>query len=268
MGKMNSFIHDKRESKDPFYASVDLGIGKRSKTLNRKTVKFTQDNTKDLLTDDHQNKWFYNRVDKKGYIDLVAVNPNNDTVVKKKLYGTPNIYEFPDHVVIACEGDGETGSVYQYSKATLELVEEWEIDGFIWDVNMYNNSVCVSAYVVDLDMARLYILSGRSIDFVELGTHFAPADILVLQNDLFISAYPLTERSPKKILRLNDEFDLVKEYDVSICPRFLFKDGEEILIQELDVKTGRSDRYSSLDLQTGREIITKRRKPRRCVSFY
>ncbi|WP_408009044.1 hypothetical protein ACJROX_01515 [Pseudalkalibacillus sp. A8] len=268
MGKMDSLFNKTYESKGPFYASDDLKSGNKSRKPNRKTVKNTQLSSKDLLTDDHQNKWYYNRIDKKGYSTLVAVNLNNDVVIKKKLYGNPNIYEFPDHVVIACEGDGETGSVYQFSKATLELVEEWEIDGFIWDVNLFNNSVCVSAYVVDLDMARLYILNGRSIDFVELGTHFAPADLLVLQKDLFISAYPLTEKSPKKILRLNQDFDLEKEYDVSICPRFLFKNGEEILIQELDVKTGRSDRYCSLDLLTGREIISKRNKPRQRVSFY
>ncbi len=267
MGKMDNFFYKTYESKDPFYASDDQESGYKSRKSNRKTVTNTQVTSTDLLTDDHQNKWYYNRIDKKGNITLVAVNSNNDVIIQKKLYGTPNIYEFPDHVVVACEGDGETGSVCQFSKSNLESVEEWEIDGFIWDVNMFNNSVCVSAYVVDLDMARLYILNGRSIDFVELGTHFAPADLLVLQKDLFISAYPLTEKSPKKILRLNKDFDLEKEYDVSICPRFLFKNGEEILIQELDVKTGRSDRYCSLDLCTGREIISKRNKPRQQVSF-
>ncbi|MGM7703601.1 hypothetical protein ACSVDE_17905 [Pseudalkalibacillus sp. Hm43] len=267
MGNMNNLFHDRHEPKDPFYASRESSLGKSTRTTEHKIVKNTQTKKKKLLLDAENNNWYYYPIDRKGKYDLVAMNERTGMILKKKVVGTPNIYEFDQYVVVACEGDGEVGFVYQFAKEDLKLVHEWEIDGFIWDVNFYNDAVSVSTYVVDLDTARLYILNGRSIDFVELGTHFAPADILVLQESLYISAYPLTEDSPKKILMLDAEYEITHEYDVSICPRFLFVKGKDILIQELDVKTGRSDRYSLLNLRTGKEAISRRSMPVRTVNF-
>jgi hypothetical protein len=263
MGKMNNLFQGRNNSKDPFYASGELAKSNRAKYSSLAQGEKTYESRKELLIDDQQNKWYYYRIDDKGKFDLVGFNPHTGAVMKKVVFGTPNIYEFPKHIIVACEGDGETGSVYQFSKESLKIENEWEIDGFIWDVKMMDQAVCVSAYVVDIDTARLYILNGRSIDFVELGTHFAPADLLAFQGNLFISAYPLVETSPKKVLRLDEEFEVVQEYHLSICPRFLFENGEEILIQELDVKTGRSDRYASLNIRTGEEVVTRRKRPQR-----
>ncbi|WLD93655.1 hypothetical protein [Alkalihalobacillus sp. AL-G] len=267
MGKMNNLFYNRDNPKGPVYTSDELAQSNRMKYNNMNEGEKSYKSSKDLHIDDQQNKWYYYRIDEKGKFDLVGFNPHSGSVMKKVVYGTPNIYEFPEHIIVACEGNGETGAVYQFSKDTLMLVQEWEIDGFIWDVKMVDHDVCVSAYVVDLDTARLYILKGRSIDFVELGTHFAPADLLVFQGNLFISAYPIVETSPRKILRLDDEFAIVDEYKVSVCPRFLFENGDEILIQELDVKTGRSDRYSSLNIKTGEEIISRRKRPKRTKSL-
>ncbi|WP_349409217.1 hypothetical protein [Pseudalkalibacillus sp. SCS-8] len=266
MGNKNSLFQHTYESKDPLFAPGGWLQDVTTRTTDRKTHPMTQTKKK-LLTDDANNKWYYYPIDKNDRYDLIAVNDKTGIIMKKRIHGTPNIYEFEEHIIIACEGDGEEGFVYQFSKQHLEILNEWEIDGFIWDVNEFNGAVCVSAYVVDLDIARLYILNGKSIDFEELGTHFAPADLLVIQNKLYISAYPLTENSPKKILMLDERFVVDREYEVSICPRFLYENGKDILIQELDVKTGRSDRYVSLNLQNGKEVITQRKKPVRSVNF-
>ncbi|MCF6139366.1 hypothetical protein [Pseudalkalibacillus berkeleyi] len=267
MGKMNNLFFSHHETKDPFYASHGKRIGITAKTLDHKMIRNTQVSKRKLLVDRSNNNWYYYPIDRKGKFDLVATNDQTGTIMNKKVKGTPNIYEFENSVVIACEGNGEVGYVYQFSKDNLKLLNEWEIDGFIWGVIEYNGSVCVSAYVVDLDTARLYILNGRSVDFVELGTHFAPSDLLVLNERLFISSYPLSENSPKQILMVDEEYDIEKKFGVSICPRFLFENGEDILIQELDVKTGRSDRYSLLNLNSGEEMVSKRSMPLRIVNF-
>ncbi|WP_257351818.1 hypothetical protein [Pseudalkalibacillus decolorationis] len=258
MGKTNNLLGERCNANDLLYTSEELEQSNRPINRIQKRGSMTYSDRKGLRTDDLQNKWYYHQINGMKKFDLVGMNPHSGNVMKKGVYGTPNIYEFPDYIIVACEGDGETGTVYQFSKRTLELVQEWELDGFIWDVEMVGQTVCVSAYVVDIDTARLYNLKGRSIDFVELGTLFAPADLLAFQGHLFVSVYPLAETSPRKILRLDEEFVIDQEYELSICPRFLFENGDEILIQELDVKTGRSDRYASLNIQTGEEIVSKK----------
>jgi hypothetical protein len=156
-------------------------------------------------------------------------------------------------VVVACEGDGSKGSVLVFSKNEPELMKEWKVNGFLWEVEMEGNNLYISTYIAEENQAVLYIIADGKKKRVNLGSNFAPTDILCVNGRIHISCAPVLSGDPKKIMVLNNKGKLMSEHKLSISPRTIYEVGDEIMIYELDLATGKSEKIVYLNTETGEQ---------------
>ncbi|MDM5196979.1 hypothetical protein QUF79_02810 [Fictibacillus enclensis] len=251
MAKMFSLSANESDIKELLYVSNDPDTAG-----NSSTPQWNDPQTYiDVYKDNHKNYWV-SQVEGTKLRRHTIYTHNHET--KKRLChpvnGRPNFYEFEDSVVVACEGDGSKGSILIFSKDDPELLKEWKVNGYLWEVEKNNGTLYVSCYIVEEDQAVLYIIKGDKKKRVNLGKNIAPTDILCIGEEVYISAAPILNGDPKKIIVLNNKEKVVREYPLSISPRALYHVENEIMVYELDLATGKSEKIVYVDLNTGEQI--------------
>lgn len=208
----------------------------------------------EVFMDNQKNYWFSKKVENssKDY-KLFIFDHKNGCLKSQIIKGQPNFYEFESCVAVACEGDGSKGSVLIFSKNEPELVKEWKVNGYLWEVEMNNDVLYISSYIVEEDQAVLYIIRNGKKKRVNLGSNMAPTDILCYENHVYVSGAPVLNGDPKKVMVLNEKDKVVTEYKLSISPRALYQVDNHLLVYELDLSTGKSERIVYIDLQTGEQ---------------
>jgi hypothetical protein len=208
----------------------------------------------EVFMDNQKNYWFSKRIDdqSKDY-KLFIFDHQNGCLKSQNIQGQPNFYEFDNCVVVACEGDGSKGSVLIFSKNGPELMKEWKVNGYLWEVEMNHDVLYISSYIVEEDQAVLYIIRNGKKKRVNLGSNMAPTDILCHDNHVYVSGAPVLNGDPKKIMVLNEKDKVVTEFKLSISPRALYQVDDHLLVYELDLSTGKSERIVYIDLKTGEQ---------------
>ncbi|MGC4378123.1 hypothetical protein WD019_14540 [Fictibacillus sp. Mic-4] len=206
----------------------------------------------ELLVDCHNNYWYAKEEENKQFT-IYVFEQKNGVLKSWRSKGQPNFYEFPDCVAVACEGDGSKGSVLIFSKEEPELLKEWKVNGYLWDVEKHGETIYISCYIVGEDQAVLYQIQNGKKKRINLGRSFTPTDILCIDDKVYISASPILNGDPKKIVVLNEKGTVIQEYPLEISPRSLYHIGDEILIYELDLAKGKSERIVYLNIKTGEQ---------------
>lgn len=208
----------------------------------------------EVFMDNQKNYWFSKKVENstKDY-KLFIFDHKNGCLKSQIIKGQPNFYEFDSCVAVACEGDGSKGSVLIFSKTEPELVKEWKVNGYLWEVEMNQDVLYISSYIVEEDQAVLYIIRNGKKKRVNLGSNMAPTDILCHENHVYVSGAPVLNGDPKKVMVLNEKDKVVTEYKLSISPRALYQVDNHLLVYELDLSTGKSERIVYIDLKTGEQ---------------
>ncbi|MFC0190437.1 hypothetical protein ACFFJY_19280 [Fictibacillus aquaticus] len=208
----------------------------------------------EILMDSHKNYWFAKQSEEGSLSYKLFIFDHHKGVLKSHpIQGQPNFYEFDSCVVVACEGDGSKGSVLVFSKNEPELIKEWKVNGFLWEVEMEGDNLFISTYIAEENQAVLYIIADGKKKRVNLGSNFAPTDILCVNGRIHISCAPVLSGDPKKIMVLNCKGKLVSEHKLSISPRTIYQVGDEIMIYELDLATGKSEKIVYLNIETGEQ---------------
>ncbi|MFG6497631.1 hypothetical protein P8610_19890 [Fictibacillus sp. UD] len=208
----------------------------------------------DVFMDKQKNYWFSKKVeDQSKDYKLFIFDYKNGCLKSQIVKGQPNFYEFESCVVVACEGDGSKGSVLIFSKNEPELLKEWKVNGYLWEVEMNQDVLYISSYIVEEDQAVLYIIRNGKKKRINLGNNMAPTDILCHENLVYVSGAPVLYGDPKKIMVLNEKDKVVTEYKLSISPRALYQVDDHLLVYELDLATGKSERIVYIDMKTGEQ---------------
>lgn len=208
----------------------------------------------EVFMDKQKNYWFSKKVEDQSKDHKLFIFDHKNGCLKSQIIkGQPNFYEFDSCVLVACEGDGSKGSVLIFSKNGPELIKEWKVNGYLWEVEMNRDVLYISSYIVEEDQAVLYIIRNGKKKRVNLGSNMAPTDILCHDNHVYVSGAPVLNGDPKKIMVLNDKDKVVCEYKLSISPRALYQVDNQLLVYELDLSTGKSERIVYIDMKTGEQ---------------
>ncbi|MCK6255277.1 hypothetical protein LCY76_01275 [Fictibacillus sp. KIGAM418] len=251
MAKMYTLSAQESDIQELLYVSNDPGsAGKPSASELDDSTPYT-----DVFMDNKKNYWFAKAEDTKNKRHTIYIfDHKNGRLISHKVNGRPNFYEFDDSVVIACEGDGSKGSLLIFSKEQPKLIKEWKVNGYLWEVEKNQGAIYVSCYIVEEDQAVLYVIKDNKKKRVNLGKNMAPTDILCIKDEVYISAAPILNGDPKKIIVLNSKEKVVREYPLSISPRTLYHVEDEIMVYELDLATGKTEKIVYVNLNTGEQF--------------
>jgi hypothetical protein len=216
--------------------------------------EFAENEYSDIFMDSQKNYWFSKKVENNSEdYKLFIFDHKNACLKSQVIKGQPNFYEFESCVIVACEGDGSKGSVLVFSKDGPEFLKEWKVNGYLWEVEMNDDVLYISSYIIEEDQAVLYVIRNNKKKRVNLGSNMAPTDILCYDGHVYVSGAPVLNGDPKKVMVLNSKDKVVKEYKLSISPRALFQVDDHILVYELDLSTGKSERIVYIHVQTGEQ---------------
>ncbi|MBY6038285.1 hypothetical protein KUV80_16685 [Fictibacillus nanhaiensis] len=249
MAKMYKLSSRTAEKKSSLYVSRDPELA--GSVVRNEESEFAYS---EVFMDNQKNYWFSKKVENhsKEY-KLFIFDHKNGCLKSQVIKGQPNFYEFDSCVVVACEGDGSKGSVLIFSKNGPELLKEWKVNGYLWEVEMHNEVLYISSYIVEEDQAVLYIIRNGKKKRVNLGSNMAPTDILCVDNLVYVSGAPVLNGDPKKVMVLNEKDKVFKEYKLSISPRALYQVNGDLLVYELDLSTGKSERIVYINIETGEQ---------------
>lgn len=251
MAKMYTLPAKESDIQELLYVSNDPNAAGNSTTdeLND-TTQYT-----DVFMDSEKNYWLVRADDMKTKRHTISIIDRATGNLKShKVNGRPNFYEFNDSVLIACEGDGSKGSILIFCKQNLELIKEWKVNGYLWEVEKHKGAIYVSCYIVEEDQAVLYVIKDGKKKRVNLGKNMAPTDILCIEDEVYISAAPILNGDPKKIIVLDNKERVVREYPLSISPRTIYHVEDEIMVYELDLATGKTEKIVYVNLHTGEQF--------------
>lgn len=249
MAKMYQLSSRTAEKNQSLYVSRDPEVA--GSIVRNEEGAFTYS---EVFMDKQKNYWFSKKMDDQSRDHKLFIFDHKNGCLKSQVIkGQPNFYEFESSVVVACEGDGSKGSVLIFSKDGPELIKEWKVNGFLWEVEMNQDVLYISSYIVEEDQAVLYIIRNGKKKRVNLGSNMAPTDILCHEDLVYVSGAPVLNGDPKKIMVLNDKDKVVTEYKLSISPRALYQVDDQLLVYELDLATGKSERIVYIDMKSGEQ---------------
>jgi hypothetical protein len=250
MAKMYKLSSRPAESNSSLYVSHDpepAGSVVRNE-------EFADNGYSEVFMDSQKNYWFSKKMENQTKDHKLFIFDHKNACLKSHVIkGQPNFYEFDSCVAVACEGDGSKGSVLIFSKNGPELMKEWKVNGYLWEVEMDEDVLYISSYIVEEDQAVLYIIRNDKKKRVNLGSNMAPTDILCYNDHVYVSGAPVLNGDPKKVIVLNNKDKVINEYKLSISPRALYRVDDHILVYELDLSTGKSERIVYINVKTGEQ---------------
>ncbi|GGH87661.1 hypothetical protein JOD43_003990 [Pullulanibacillus pueri] len=215
---------------------------------------YSQFDFEQFLIDRDGNYWFIEKNNMyKQTTQIYIFNHKGDLLKNFAVKGKPTLYEKEYLMIAACEGTDDKGHIYSFCKHHLNFIEEWTIDGFLWDMECIGETFYVTSYFVESNEAVLYILNNDKKTVVSLGHDMFPTGILCHKNKLFIALSYLRDGNKGKVIQCGLDGQVVKEIAVEIAPRKLFGYKNELVICGLDMAKGYSDRLVYINLETGKQ---------------
>jgi hypothetical protein len=209
-----------------------------------------------ILIDGNNNYWFAEKKAKeKEKTNLYIFNEHGKFLKNVIVTGNPNLFEFDYSVFAACEGNDGKGRIYQYCIESYQLVEQWTIEGFLWDLEKMDDRLYVSSYLPGKDAAVLYVIEDKKMEKVDLGEHFFPTYLLSRGTSLYISACPILDCGEKKIIELNMNHERVDEYKLNVSPRRLYMYDGGLIIHTLELASGKKEKLIYYDFKTGDQKV-------------
>lgn len=205
----------------------------------------------ELLIDEHGNYWFTEMNTKRHASSQIYLYDTEGHLVKHfVLNGKATLYEFPNCIIAACEGIDYKGYIYKIDKNTHQLINQWVIDGFLWDVEMHQEAVYVTSYAPAEDEALLYRLVGKTAVVHSLGYGFYPTSLAKNENGFYLATtYPFSSKKGTVItLSLNGM--KLQEHTASVAVRELFNYKSQLVLHGLDYEDGTAETLTYIHKHT------------------
>ncbi|GGE34321.1 hypothetical protein GCM10011391_11260 [Pullulanibacillus camelliae] len=209
-----------------------------------------------LLIDQLGNYWFTeNHSSLEKLTHIYIFNQKGDLLKKFLVNGKPTLYENEELMIVACEGTDDKGYIYLFCKRTLRFIEQWAIDGFLWDMECIGNTFYITSYFVDEDEAVIYKINHKKKEVISLGKNMFPTGILCHKHRLFISLSYLEEGNRGKIIECDIEGCLIKELELNIAPHKLYSYKNELVIHGLNMISGQADQLVYINIDTEEQTM-------------
>lgn len=205
----------------------------------------------EFLIDSEGKLWLTSKMDKcQGTSEIHVFCGQGHLLEQKCVKGKVSLYESSQWLVAACEGEDGYGYVYQFDKTAITLLNEWQIDGFLWDLAIDHNHLHAVSYSPKDNHAYLTSISTLGKDSLCLGEGFFPTGIIKYGAGFYVTTCQLTEPNRGKLLQLDESGIIVNTVIVDTSPRQLFRYDGELILHGLNMETGRADHLVYIHLQT------------------
>ena len=209
-----------------------------------------------FLIDANGKYWFTEKSNVyKQTTQIYIFNNNGDLLKNFSVKGRPTLYENDKLMIAACEGKDDRGHIYLYCKNELAFIEEWTIDGFLWDMECIGETFYITSYFVDTNEAVFYIIGDNTKKVMSLGDDMFPTGILFHQNKLYISLTYLQDGNRGKVIQTDLDGRIIKEIEMDIAPRKLFSYKDELVIYGLDMAKGYADQLVYINVHTDQQAV-------------
>jgi hypothetical protein len=150
----------------------------------------------ELLIDEHGYYWFTEmNTTRHASSRIYLYNTEGELVKRFVLNGKATLYEFPDCIIAACEGVDYKGHIYRIGKKHHQMITQWTIEGFLWDVEMHEDNVYATSYVPKHDEALVYQLTPHMAVKHSLGYGFYPTSLVKGENVFYLAtSYPFSSK--------------------------------------------------------------------------
>ncbi|HET7579408.1 MAG TPA: hypothetical protein VFK33_09010 [Bacillales bacterium] len=202
---------------------------------------------------------------------LCVFNSRGKLLKSLSVAGKPNLREFGDSVYAGCEGENGEAQIYEFSKETLTLVQQWTVDGFLWGFEKKDGLLYVASYLAEENLAVMYVIGENHRAAVELGENFFPTDLAVLDDLIHVTACPVIGGGGKRIMQLDESsLEVIREFTLRTSPRQIYSFGSELVVHALELGEDKRDKLICLDLKTGKQrehVIPHSHKIRKDVGW-
>lgn len=245
----------------PYYALYEPTSESMKHTVRfnglTQTGSFSIENPKmfsQVLMDQEGHYWFAEQLEPpKETTHLYVFNNDGSFLKSLSVSGRPNLFEFGDSVFAGCEGKDGKAIIYEFTRKNPTRVHQWTVEGFFWGMEKAGNRLYVSCYLSEQDVAVLYVIEGDEVSEVELGDHFFPTDLLSLEGMLYVAACPVLGDRGKKIIQLDQDLRIVREFTLTTSPRRLYSFDRELVIHALELVSEGREKLIYFDPKTGRQ---------------
>jgi hypothetical protein len=211
-----------------------------------------------FLIDSRGQYWFTEKnISGKETSQVFVFNGSGALIKNIVVKGKPTLYEFDQCVIVACEGMDSHSYIYQFCKSRLHRVNEWTIDGFLWDLEFIDGAVYITSYLSSINEAVLYIIDENRKKAIDLGTGVFPSGIIYMQGALFIAFSFIYSGSKGKIAKYDLDGQLIEELTLKVAPRQLFTYKGKIVLHGLDMAKGSADRLVYFNVENGNCVSYK-----------
>lgn len=209
-------------------------------------------NFEQFLNDSHGNYWFTEKVAEGQNSSHVFIYDQQGLFIKSQIVnGKATLYEYPKWIIAACEGPDNKGYIYKYSKDDQQLIEQWVLDGFLWDIEMDEEALYITSYLPTTNEAVLYHIKGKSLTPKVLGTGFFPTGIIKQDKLLYVSTSPLFTSCKGGMMKLDMKGELLDRFDVDVSPRQIFSHEDGLVLHGLDMAQGKAETLIYVDPKLG-----------------
>ncbi|TCP23815.1 hypothetical protein EV207_12838 [Scopulibacillus darangshiensis] len=205
-----------------------------------------------FLIDDNGNYWFTEKVtDGQSANHLYIYNHSGKFLRSLAVNGKATLYEYAEWMIAACEGPDNKGYIYKYSKDTQQLVEQWVMNGFLWDIEMDLERLYITSYLPMTDEAVLYQIKGKTIVKQVLGTGFFPTGIIGKDKCLYVSTSQIFSSGKGEMMRLDLDGNILDQFDIEVSPRQIFEYEGQLVLHGLDLAEGKAETLVYVDPDLG-----------------
>ncbi len=209
----------------------------------------------ELLIDGRGYYWFTETNTKRHASSEIYLYDSEGQFVKRfVLNGQATLYEFPDCIIAACEGVDYKGHVYQIGKTNHQMMNQWTIEGFLWDVEMHQGAVYATSYVPRDDEALIYQLTSQTAVKHSLGFGFYPTSLVKTENVFFLAtSYPFSSKKGT-VMTLSLNGMKLGEKTAEVAVRELFTYQSDLILHGLDYEEGTAETLTYFNRYTEEKI--------------
>ncbi|HET7629633.1 MAG TPA: hypothetical protein VFK44_14770 [Bacillales bacterium] len=167
--------------------------------------------------------------------NVFVCDDHGEVVEKIPVPGQPNLHRYEDEILVECEGDGGTSTIYEYEAKTRRLLERHEVEGYSWKLAKDEERLYVCCYQADKDVSVLYSIGEGGRQTVDLGENSFPTDLLFHDGRLYVAMSPIVGTYGRKVMVFDTALDLVSEWKLPHAPRHLHTFNDEMIILAFDL---------------------------------
>ena len=205
-----------------------------------------------FLIDSEGQYWFTEKtLSGKETSQIFVFNTRGAFIKNLAVKGKPILYDFEYFLIAACEGRDGRSYIYKICKKHLQIINEWTIDGFFWDLENINEALYITSYLPEINEAVLYIINGNRKRAIDLGESIFPTGILFQNGSLYIAYSFVYNRNKGKMARYDLDGVVLEEYFFNVGSRQMLTYKDKIVLHGLDMTKGSADRLVYFNVENG-----------------